>query len=68
MAYTSADLSAIRSAITKGELEVQFEDRRVRYRSIQELMRVEAEIAKRLASTRHKQVLGYAGKGFSCSS
>jgi hypothetical protein len=67
VAYTTADLSAIRSAMAKGELEVEFVDRRVRYRSIAELKAAEAEIVKHLASPRHKQSLGYAGKGLACS-
>jgi hypothetical protein len=53
--------------MARGELEVEFVDRRVRYRSIAELKAAEAEIVKRLASPRHKQSLGYAGKGLACN-
>ena len=63
-AYTVADLAAIRSALTRGELEVEFADRRVRYRSIAELIRAEAEITKHLASPRPKPRQAYSAKGF----
>lgn len=67
MSYTAAQLTAIRSAIAKGELSVQFGDRRTQYRSIAELMEAEAHIAGALATTataRPKQYLGTASKGF----
>lgn len=67
MSYTASDLTAIRAAITKGELEVEFADRRVRYRSIDELLRAESHIIAELSqttATRPKQTLGVAGKGF----
>ncbi len=70
MAYTDADrsldeqrLAAIRTAMATGELEVEFVDRRVRYRSIAELKAAEIEIVRRLARTRPKQVRAFAGKG-----
>lgn len=64
MAYTDAQLTAIRSAIAKGELEVEFSDRRVRYRSIEELLKAEERIAGSLrTNTRPKQLLGVACKG-----
>ena len=37
MAYTQDDLDRIQAVIAKGELEVQYADRKVRYRSIAEL-------------------------------
>lgn len=64
VAYSSADLDAIRETIARGELEVQFVDRRVRYRSMSELVEAENRIARALASPRHKQHLAYAQKGF----
>jgi hypothetical protein len=39
MAWTSSDLAAIEKAIASGELSVQFADRRVQYRSIDELLK-----------------------------
>lgn len=48
MAYTRADLDCIQSAIAKGELEVQYADRKVRYRSIAELREAQTEIVRAL--------------------
>jgi hypothetical protein len=64
MAYSSSDLAAIRTAIARGELEVEFVDRRVRYRSIAELERAEAKIAANLATPRNRQQTGVPSKGF----
>lgn len=65
MAYSSSDLTAVQRAIAKGELEVEFSDRRVRYRSVDELLKAEARITAALnTGTRHKQSRLYACKGF----
>jgi len=49
MAFTQDDLTAINDAIATGELEVQFADgKRVRYRSINELMRAKQHIQESL--------------------
>lgn len=61
--YTDADLAAIRSAIAKGERSVQFADRQVVYRSIDELLKAEQRITAALSTGRAKQSLGVAGKG-----
>ena len=61
--YTQAQLDAIRAAIARGERTVQFSDRAVTYRSMEELLAAEQRIASDLAS-RPKQSLGYAVKGF----
>jgi hypothetical protein len=37
MAYTEADLARIDAAIASAELEVQYGEKRVRYRSVEEL-------------------------------
>lgn len=67
-AYTETDLAAIRATIAKGELRVDFADRSVTYRSMDELLRAEALIAQSVAeqagTTRPKQYLAYAAKGF----
>lgn len=45
MAFTQDDLTVINDAIATGELEVQFADgKRVRYRSINELMKAKQHI------------------------
>ncbi|KVN34276.1 hypothetical protein WJ63_03645 [Burkholderia pyrrocinia] len=66
MAYTRADLDRIQAAIAKGELEVQYADRRVRYRSIAELREARTEIVRSLdgAAGRPRMFrLRHAGKG-----
>lgn len=45
MALTTTDLSNIDAAIATGELEVEFNGRRVRYRSVAELMAARAHVA-----------------------
>lgn len=64
MAYTSADLDAIRSAIARGERTVSFADRSVTYRSMEELLAAEKRIENALRTSRSKQSLGVASKGF----
>jgi hypothetical protein len=70
MSFTLTDLTAIQTAIARGELEVEFADRRVRYRSMTELLQAEARITEALTSSslpiRPKQTIGVAGKGFTC--
>lgn len=66
LAYTAADLTAVRTALTRGERSVTFADRTVTYRSVDELKMVEQDILRELASTssRAKQTRVYANKGF----
>ncbi|WP_186124698.1 phage head-tail joining protein [Burkholderia gladioli] len=66
MAYTRQDLERVQSAIAKGELEVQYADRRVRYRSISELRDAQTEIVRALdgAAGRPRMFrLRHSGKG-----
>lgn len=63
MAFTEADLAAIRTTIAKGERSVQFSDRMVTYRSMDELLVAEQRITAAL-STRVKQTYVVASKGF----
>lgn len=49
MALSQTDLDALDTAIASAELEVQLEGRRVRYRSMDELMRARAHVAGVLA-------------------
>lgn len=49
MAFTQAQIDAIDRAIASGELEVEFDDKRVKYRSMNELMQARAFIANRVA-------------------
>ena len=64
MAFTQADLDAVRSAIARGERSVQFADRSVTYRSMDELLRAEERISNALTTERSKQTFGVASKGF----
>jgi hypothetical protein len=64
MAFTSTDLERVQSAIAKGELTVEYADRKVTYRSIDELLKAEARIAQAIATPRAKQSLGRSCKGF----
>lgn len=62
--YTYDDLYAVRRAIARGELRVQYSDREVLYRSIAELLRAEAAILAGLQTeSRPKQFLGRSCKG-----
>lgn len=65
MAYSQADLDSIQSAIAKVELIVEFGDRKVTYRSIDDLLKAEERIATALSTgTRSKQSFGSSCKGF----
>jgi hypothetical protein len=63
VAYTQAQLDAIQAAIAKGERTVQFADRSVTYRSMDELLIAESRILSALSAGRSKQLLGVASKG-----
>lgn len=65
-AWTEADLIAVRTAMKRGERSVQFADRAVTYRSVDELRTVEAAILGELAAqnTRPRQHKIVATKGF----
>lgn len=68
MAYTTADLAAVRTALLRGEKSVTFADRSVTYRTVDEIMKVEAAIIAELAAastdTRPRQFFGVATNGF----
>lgn len=51
MAYTQSDLERIETAIAGAELEVQYADKRVKYRSMDELRTARSEILKGLQTT-----------------
>lgn len=70
MAFSASDLTAIETAMKSGELEVEYGDRRVKYRSIMELTRAYEVIKSAVnepatASSRTaKQVRFAAKRGF----
>lgn len=68
MAFTQSDLDAVKRAIASGQLEVQYGDKRVRYRSFDDLERAARMIGAELdeaAGVRRKRIvrLRSAGKG-----
>lgn len=50
MAYSQADLDALDKAIAGSTLEVQYADRRVKYRSMDELLQARQHVANQLAA------------------
>lgn len=66
MAFTQADLDAIQAAIATGALSVTLDGRTVVYRQMTELLAAEKRIAAAL-STRPRQTLVVASKGFDCN-
>lgn len=68
MAYTQADLDAVKKAISGSQLEVQYGDKRVKYRSLDELERAARIIQSDLdcqAGRRRSRIIRvrHAGKG-----
>jgi len=51
MAYTQQQLDDLEAAIAEGALEVQYEDRRVRYRSLEQMEAVRAKLRAALGHT-----------------
>jgi hypothetical protein len=68
MPWTDADLAALDAVIAKGELTVEFADRRVTYRAVADLLQARALIAGTLASESDtpppKLFYGVGAKGF----
>lgn len=67
MAYTEADLLAIRAARLRGTRSVSYSDRTTTYTSDAEMRQVEQDILKELnvGVRRPKQSIGVASKGLS---
>lgn len=64
MGFTNTQLEAVQRAIAKGEKVVQYADRSVTYRSMEELLQAEARIKRALATPRRrKQFRVVASKG-----
>lgn len=63
MSYTQSDLDNIGRAIARGEKTVQFADRSVTYRSMDELLQARALIAAELEGTPRTRVAS-GSKGF----
>lgn len=68
MPWLQADVDALKVSIAKGEKSVSFGDRRVDYRSLDEMRQalamIQAEVNAAAGTPRPKQFLAYqAGKG-----
>lgn len=50
MALSQADLDSLDTAIAAGQLEVQFGERRIRYRSVEELLAARSHVAQVVAA------------------
>lgn len=51
MAYSQADVDALDKAIASGTLSVQYGDRRVQYRSMDELLQARQHVANQIAAS-----------------
>lgn len=51
MAYSQSDLDALDTAIASSTLEVQFGERRVRYRSMDELLQARQHVSQQIAKS-----------------
>ena len=58
MAYSQEDIDNLKTTISRGEIEVQYKDRKVKYRSIDEMIKVlsvmESEVNPSTSTTRPK--------------
>lgn len=67
MAFTQAHLDAINEAIAAGTLEVQYTDRRVKYHSLSEMLRIRSLILQELGTNKAAGSSAHyptTGKGF----
>lgn len=65
MAWTQEQLDAIEAAIADGSLEVEYRDRRVKYRSLDEMFKIRNMIRDALGITegRTTRILGEFSRG-----
>lgn len=65
--WTLADLAALEGAIGKGVLEVQYTDKRIKYRSLNEMWQIRNEMKKSLGLTKKGgRVFAKFDKGLDC--
>lgn len=60
--FTQAGLDAIEEAIAGGHLEVEYDNKRVRYRSLDEMLQIRDLIRGRLSNTSPRRYVKF-GKG-----
>ena len=66
--YTQTHLDNLDEAIANGHLSVKYADKEVKYRSLDEMMRIRAHIAKALGLTNSVQAIRTNfSKGFTCA-
>lgn len=64
MAWTQSELDALNSAIANGVTEVRFNDRTVRYRSLDEMMRARRAMIQELGlTTKPRRVFPAVSRG-----
>lgn len=65
MAFTSSQLSALEEAISNGVLEVQYTDKKVRYRSLNEMLSLRDTMKRELGTkdTSKRRKTAVTGKG-----
>lgn len=65
MAFTSSDLTALDEAISSGALEVQYTDKRVRYRSLDDMIKLRNLMKRELGlqDTTKRRKTAVTGKG-----
>jgi DNA-directed RNA polymerase subunit N (RpoN/RPB10) len=51
MAFTLQQLADLDESIAEGSLEVEYEDKRVKYRSLEDMLRIRALMAEQLGVT-----------------
>lgn len=65
MAFSSTDLQALEEAIATGALEVQYTDKRVKYRSLAEMKQIRSMMKRELGltDTSKRRKTAVVGKG-----
>lgn len=63
MAYTQDQIEALEKAIAEGVLSVQYADKRVQYRSLDEMIRILNMMKTSLGQGRPRRVYGEVTKG-----
>jgi len=65
--WTETDLKNLEEAIAKGVLEVQYTDKKIKYRSLNEMLTIRNEMRKCLGKVkRNSRVFAKTDKGLGC--
>ncbi|WP_422491273.1 phage head-tail joining protein [Endozoicomonas sp. ALE010] len=60
MAFTQQQLTALEDAIAMGTLEVEYGDKKVRYRSLTEMMRIRDMMRRDIEKPQHARVVSFS--------